>query len=84
MRTAPRALRDAVAALRAEFTVRDQPGDADDWAAAAGRLEELESRVCRAVPAQGPGPTADEVTAAILTHPEIARAAAAALASTSA
>ncbi|QKZ20313.1 hypothetical protein [Streptomyces chartreusis] len=42
-------------------------------------LGELEARVCRTVPAQGAGPTADEVAAAIRANPDIARAAAATL-----
>ncbi|MFF8717056.1 hypothetical protein ACF07T_37335 [Streptomyces sp. NPDC015184] len=42
-------------------------------------LSELEDRVCRIVPAQSSGPTADEVAAAIRANPHIARAAAAAL-----
>ncbi len=47
-------------------------------------LSELEERVCRTVPAQGAGPTADEVAAAIWANPDIARAAAAALSTTTA
>ncbi|MER0443156.1 hypothetical protein ABR738_00950 [Streptomyces sp. Edi4] len=42
-------------------------------------LGTLEDRVCRVVPAQAAGPTAEDVSAAILANPEIARAAAAAL-----
>ncbi|MEU5898681.1 hypothetical protein [Streptomyces venezuelae] len=45
-------------------------------------LSELQDRACRTVPAQGAGPTADEVVAAIRADPDIARAAAAALATT--
>lgn len=45
-------------------------------------LSDLKERVCRIVPAQGTGPTADEVAAAIRANPDIARAAAAALATT--
>ncbi|MEU7648065.1 hypothetical protein [Streptomyces huasconensis] len=40
--------------------------------------------ICRAVPAQGAGPTAEEDAAAIRANPDIARAAAAALATTTA
>lgn len=47
-------------------------------------LSELEARVSRPVPAQDAGPTADEVAAAIRANPDIARAAAAALSTTTA
>lgn len=47
-------------------------------------LSELEERVSRPVPAQDSGPTADEVAAAIRANPDIARAAAAALSTTTA
>ncbi|MFF3276032.1 hypothetical protein ACFYWU_34615 [Streptomyces chrestomyceticus] len=40
--------------------------------------------MCRTVPAQGSGPTAEEVAAAIRADPDIARAAAAALKTASA
>jgi hypothetical protein len=43
-------------------------------------LNELKKRVCHTVPSQGTKPTADEVVAAIRADPDIASAAAAALA----
>lgn len=45
---------------------------------------DLEDRVCRTVPVQAAGPTADEVAVAIRANPDIAREAAAALATTTA
>ncbi|MFJ9239740.1 hypothetical protein ACIRJ3_32735 [Streptomyces anulatus] len=51
-----------------------------EYAPAQALLAELEARVCRTVPAQGTGPTPDEVAEAIRTNPEAARAAAVALA----
>ncbi|MEU5431567.1 hypothetical protein AB0H73_39025 [Streptomyces olivoreticuli] len=52
----------------------------EDYASTQTFLTELEERMCRTVPAQGTGPSAEEVVAAIRADPEVARAAAAALA----
>ncbi|MEU6618970.1 hypothetical protein [Streptomyces parvus] len=53
---------------------------AQDYASTQALLARLENRVCRTVPAQGAGPSAEEVAAAIRADPAVARAAAAALA----
>ncbi|MGH4035189.1 hypothetical protein ACQB60_40445 [Actinomycetota bacterium Odt1-20B] len=75
-------LREAVAALRSEFVTRDLAECAAEWEPHSAFLEELEARVCRPVPAQASALTGDQVSAAILADPAIARAAAAALART--
>ncbi|MFD7868172.1 hypothetical protein [Streptomyces sp. NPDC059783] len=55
---------------------------AEDYAPALTLLTNLEKRVCRPVPVQCTGPSAEEVADAIRSNPEIARAAAEALATT--
>lgn len=85
----PQQLGTALISLRAalEAVCADLADDQDveavtEYAPTLTFLSELEERVCRTVPAQGAGPTAEEVAAAIRTNPDIARAAAAALATT--
>ncbi|MFH8873733.1 hypothetical protein [Streptomyces griseus] len=72
------ALRAALDAVRADAP--DDEMDAEEHASVQTLLTELEQRVCRTVPAQGAGPSPEEVAAAIRADPEAARAAAAALA----
>ncbi|GGN64186.1 hypothetical protein GCM10012285_66010 [Streptomyces kronopolitis] len=72
-------LRAALTGLCAELVARDLTEDTAEFDPCIAALGELEGRVCRVVPAQASGPTAEDVTAAILADPEIARAAAAAL-----
>jgi hypothetical protein len=80
--TALISLRAALESVCADLAV-DQDGEAvTEYTPTLTFLSELEERVCRTVPAQGAGPTAEEVAAAIRTNPDIARAAAAALATT--
>lgn len=79
MRVALSGLRAALDAVCADFA-EDDAEVAEDYASALTFLTELEERVCRTVPAQGAGPSAEEVVAAIRADPEVARAAAAALA----
>jgi hypothetical protein len=78
LRTVLASTASAVRSLTAEATARGL--DADDTDAVLTALHELESRTCRTASAQFAGPTAEDVTAAILSNPVIARAAAAALA----
>ncbi|WP_406220832.1 hypothetical protein [Streptomyces decoyicus] len=87
----PQQLGAALISLRAalESVCADLAADQDveavaEYALTLTFLSDLEDRVCRTVPAQGAGPTADEVAAAIRANPDIARAAAAALATTTA
>lgn len=85
----PQQMSAALSALRVALgTVCLDLDNADDavaeYASVQERLSELEERVCRPVPAQGTGPTPDEVAAAIRANPEVARAAAVALAATAA
>ncbi|MFD4831242.1 hypothetical protein ACFWPV_15515 [Streptomyces uncialis] len=79
MRTVLSSLRTALTALCDELVAHGPAEDSADFEASIALLRELESRTCRMVPAQTAGPTAAEVITAILTDPEIARAAAAAL-----
>ncbi|MFF4531587.1 hypothetical protein ACFY1P_20240 [Streptomyces sp. NPDC001407] len=79
MSTVFRGLRAAITALRTELTTRGQGDEAAECDTLTGLLDQLEPRVCRPVPAQTSGPTADDVTTAILADPTIARAAADAL-----
>ncbi|WP_406347001.1 hypothetical protein [Streptomyces sp. NBC_00648] len=72
-------LRTSLTGLCAELTARDLMEDAAEFDECITFLDELESRTCHVVPAQAVWPTADDVTAAILASPDIARAAAAAL-----
>ncbi|MFF3264922.1 hypothetical protein ACFYWO_37895 [Streptomyces sp. NPDC002932] len=75
-------LRAALEAMCADLS-DDQDAEAAEYAPTLTLLRELEERVCHPVPAQSASPTADEVAAAIRANPSIARAAAAALATTS-
>ncbi|WP_371647836.1 MULTISPECIES: hypothetical protein [unclassified Streptomyces] len=94
MKTVLSSLRTALTGLCVELTARnltqdaaesDEPTDPDltegivEFDECIAFLDELESRTCVVLPAQAAGPTADDVTAAILASPDIARAAAAAL-----
>ena len=79
LRVALRALGTAAEALGADLSTSESDDIALDIAPWQKRLDLLDFRVCQVVPAQGTGPSADDVTAAILGNPEIARAAAAAL-----
>ncbi|MEU3907932.1 hypothetical protein AB0F20_29680 [Streptomyces goshikiensis] len=79
MRAALGGLRAALEAVCAEAAEADA-GVAEDYAVTHALLSDLEERVCRTVPAQSAGPSAEEVVAAIRADPEVARAAAAALA----
>ncbi|MGZ2361492.1 hypothetical protein LRE75_33240 [Streptomyces sp. 372A] len=72
-------LRSALHAVAAELSKEDE-GVAEEFAPTLTLLEVLEKRVCRTVPIQGVGPSAEEVVAAIQANPEVARAAAKALA----
>ncbi|WP_079132184.1 hypothetical protein [Streptomyces nanshensis] len=71
-------LRDALTSLRDELLALDLENSADTDPCIAS-LAELEARTCRAVPAPADGPTREDVVAAILSRPDIARAAAGAL-----
>ncbi|MFE9250736.1 hypothetical protein [Streptomyces sp. NPDC007088] len=79
MKVAFSGLRAALDAVCADLT-SDDPEVAQEYTSAQALLTRLEDRACRTVPAQGAGLTADEVAAAIRADPEVARAAAAALA----
>lgn len=79
MRTVLSNLRTALTALRAELIARDLAEEAAEFEPGIAFIGQLEDQVCPLVPAQASGPTADEVAAAILANPTIARAAAAAL-----
>ncbi|MCT9094229.1 hypothetical protein N4G70_36120 [Streptomyces sp. ASQP_92] len=79
MRTVLTKLGAALTALSAEVVERNLTDDAGEFDRCIAFLVTLEERVCRVVPAQASGPSAEDVTAAILADPEIARAAAAAL-----
>ncbi|MFI5987783.1 hypothetical protein ACIBEA_43885 [Streptomyces sp. NPDC051555] len=79
MRTVLSSLGAALAGLCAEMITIGLSEDPAEFDSCLAFLDELESRTCRLVPPQATGPTADDVTAAILASPEIARAAAAAL-----
>ncbi|MGW3491916.1 hypothetical protein [Streptomyces sp. NPDC001054] len=77
-------LRAALDALCADLATHapeaaEDPEITEEHAATRKLLVELEERVCATVPAQS-GPSAEEVVAAIRSNPEVARAAAAALA----
>lgn len=74
-------LRAALNAVCADSATGDEEV-AEDYASTQTFLTELEERVCRTVPVQGVGPSAEEVAAAIRANPDVARAAAAALATT--
>ncbi|MFD3889983.1 hypothetical protein [Streptomyces microflavus] len=85
----PQQLSTALVSLRAalEAMCADLAHDQDveavtEYTPTLTFLSELKERVCRTVPAQGAGPSAEEVAAAIRADPDIARAAAAALAMT--
>ncbi|MEV0472531.1 hypothetical protein [Streptomyces prunicolor] len=86
----PQQVGTALASLRTalELVCADLAGDDEEAAAeftpALEFLSELADRVCRTVPAQGAAPTADEVATGIRADPDIARAAAAALETTTA
>ncbi|MEF3119501.1 hypothetical protein [Streptomyces chrestomyceticus] len=84
MRTALASLRAAVDLLCADLAAGHDEEAATEYAGTLEFLSDLEDRVCRTVPAQGSGPTAEEVAAAIRADPDIARAAAAALKTASA
>ncbi|KOV62949.1 hypothetical protein ADL00_23620 [Streptomyces sp. AS58] len=77
MQTVLARMRDAVTVLSAELTARGR-GEPTEFAECVSFLENLAARTCTSLPAQA-GPSAQEVTAAILADPGIARAAAAAL-----
>ncbi|MGW1819128.1 hypothetical protein ACWCQM_36895 [Streptomyces sp. NPDC002125] len=80
--TALISLREALEAVCADLA-HDQDVEAvTEYTPTLTFLSELKERVCRTVPAQGAGPSAEEVAAAIRANPDIARAAAAALATT--
>lgn len=79
MRVALSSLRAALNTLCADLCKRDAEA-AEDYAPAQTLLSELEDRVCRTVPIQKNGPSAEEVAAAIRADPEVARAAVEALA----
>ncbi|MFB6814340.1 hypothetical protein ACFCV8_07320 [Streptomyces sp. NPDC056347] len=81
MRAVLSSLREALTGLSTELDAYGLAGG-DEVGPFIAILNELETRVCSVVPAQPSGLTADAVTAAILTDPEIASAAAAALART--
>ncbi|MFD9872086.1 hypothetical protein ACFXI8_26345 [Streptomyces niveus] len=72
-------LRRALTALSNVLVARGQLEDSAEFTPCIEFLGELETRTCIAVPPQRSGPTAEDVTAAILADPEIARAAATAL-----
>ncbi|WP_098893640.1 hypothetical protein OHA57_39415 (plasmid) [Streptomyces anulatus] len=81
----PQQMKAALSSLRAALTMvwADAPEDdmdVEEQASVQTLLTELEQRVCRTVPAQGAGPSPEEVAAAIRADPQVARAAAAALA----
>ncbi|MYS36377.1 hypothetical protein K388_07175 [Streptomyces sp. KhCrAH-43] len=78
MSVALSSLRAAVKGLCAEAAEIDEEV-AESYGAAQDLLTQLERRVCRPVPAQSSGPTADEVVAAIRSNADVARAAAEAL-----
>ncbi|MFJ5101390.1 hypothetical protein [Streptomyces sp. NPDC088554] len=80
MRTALASLRTALELVCADLVAGHDEEGAAECTPAIEFLSELADRVCCAVPAQGASPTAEEVAAAIRGNPEIARAAAAALA----
>lgn len=88
MRTVLMSMKSALTGLRVEMITLGPAQDAAEFDAefdsCLAFLDELESRTCRLLPAQAAGPTAADVTAAILASPEIARAAAAALKRTTA
>ncbi|MFD7861619.1 hypothetical protein [Streptomyces sp. NPDC059783] len=81
MEVALSGLRSALTAVCAEAAHVD-PAVAEDYTPALTLMADLEKRVCRPVPLQRTGPSAQEVAAAIRSNPEIARAAAEALATT--
>ncbi|MBV7674277.1 hypothetical protein STHAL_33055 [Streptomyces halstedii] len=82
MRTVFASLRAALDSVRAELVASHDEEAATECTPTLEFLCALEARVCRAVPTQGAGPTADEVVAAIQADPDIARAAASALETT--
>ncbi|MEU5138037.1 hypothetical protein [Streptomyces californicus] len=79
MRVALSSLREALSTVCADLAKEDAEV-AEGYAPAQTLLSELEDRVCRTMPAQRTGPSAEEVAAAIRADPEIARAAVEALA----
>jgi hypothetical protein len=80
METALTSLRAAMELVCADLAVDKDVEAVEEYTPTMKFLSELQDRVCRTVPAQGAGPTADEVAAAIQANPDIARAAAVALA----
>ncbi|MFJ8158364.1 hypothetical protein [Streptomyces sp. NPDC094468] len=74
MRVVFTSLGAALDAVRADLAT-DDPELAQEYAAAKALLARLEDRVCRTVPAQGVGPSAEEVAAAIRADPAVVRAA---------
>lgn len=84
MRTVLSSLRGALTGLSAELVARTPTEDVGNFDLCIAFLGELETRTCSVVPAQASGLTADAVTAAILSDPKIASAAAAALERTTA
>ncbi|WP_186782520.1 hypothetical protein [Streptomyces sp. CBG9] len=72
-------LRAALDAVCADLSTHDA-GVAEDHESTRRLLIQLKDRVCPTVPSQGTGPSAEEVATAIRADPEVARAAAAALA----
>jgi hypothetical protein len=73
-------LRAALELVCADLTADKDEEAVSEYTPTMTFLSELQDRVCRTIPAQGAGPTAAEVAAAIQADPDIARAAAAALA----
>ncbi|MFD3315810.1 hypothetical protein [Streptomyces sp. NPDC058656] len=80
--TALISLRAALQSVCADLAIYQDVEEVAEYAAVLEFLSELEDRVCPTVPTQGAGLTADEVAEAIRADPDIARAAAAALATT--
>ncbi|MEU1824207.1 hypothetical protein ABZ502_17490 [Streptomyces abikoensis] len=80
MATVLSSLRAALESVCADLAADMDVEAVDEYAPTLQFLSDLEDHVCRTVPAQGAGPTADEVAAAIRANPVIARAAAEALA----
>ncbi|MFC9033686.1 hypothetical protein [Streptomyces arboris] len=77
MRTVLSSLRGALTGLSAELAARGLTEGSTEYELCIAKLGELEAWACTAVPAQASEPTVDEVIAAILANPVIARAAAA-------
>ncbi|MFJ4710074.1 hypothetical protein ACIP6I_35315 [Streptomyces anulatus] len=74
----PQQIKAALSGLRAALDavsadVPEDDIDVEEHASVKTLLIEMEQRVCRTVPAQGAGPSPEEVAAAIRADPEVAR-----------